>query len=492
MSKDKSKSREKKTTAVALRHDLAKIVPPNEFFPKYVLAGVTNWNELQVLGPNNVRYLLSHARSKEQGETQGIAELQEHLALYKAAQQYAATAAKLTVADYFKQQAQQYEAPKFEANDIGRRPGGFDDEDEPLTPESETRQRCTTTFNLCGWCKYVGGGSCRFNYHITAGCNLLDTIDEPIGTETMKVYSSTYVARELKFNTACLLQQLTAEQCERLIGSIQAAIDKRKQERDQIRVVIDILRQQLSLAGTAIKPWLASHRPCSYMEVGDPLVIYTAGWGKDKLVDGDWVKAIGVFGYRHQDGGLSYLTEFPVHSNLSNFEGRGGGGGMARPELLLASEFSLLVAMAQRLDPLMSYKQLMLSSDAADADQSFLRLWFMSIISQSLEGFNASKFFEALKNPQFATPPTGWEPPRTEIEIKSEADAEHALHCLNWKLFESEAEIKKWATMQLQFVHPDKHQQASPAVQDYAKRQTKAVIAARDFLVELFRERHNK
>lgn len=473
-------------TAVAVRQDLAVVITPGKFFSEYTLVGVANWNEIHVLGHNNVRYLLSNARSKEKSQTKNIADLQERQGIFKAAQQYAASAANLTVADYFKQQAQQFEAPEFMPSEIGIRPYGWNTDPEPLTPESETRKRGTTTFNLCGWCDHTGGGSCRFNYHITTTCELLYTYDQPIGNETMKVYGSDYVSRELKFNTPCVLKQLTAEQCELVIKSIQANIENHKRERDQIRVVIDILQQQLRLAGTAIKPWIISNRPCKYMEVGDAMVIYVGGWSKEKIVTGDWVKAIGVFGYRHQDGCLSYLTEFPIHSNASNYEGRGGGGGISRPELLLASEFSLLVAMAQRIDPQMTYERLLASSDLTNSDLHFLRIWFSNIDRRQLTGFDSRKFFEDLKNPQFAVPPLDWQPPREEIKVESVDEAESVLQCLDWKLFESEDEIKKWATMQLQFVHPDKHQQASPAVQAYAARQTKAVIAARDFLIQRF------
>jgi len=224
------------------------------------------------------------------------------------------------------------------------------------------------------------------------------------------------------------------------------------------------------------------------MNVGDPMVVYIGGWGKDKIVKGDWIRAIGVFGYRHQDGCMSYQAEFPIHTNISYYEGRGGGAGMGRPEALLATEFAALTSMVKALGPDVTYAGVLNSKGIENPNEAFLRIWFKNIKRQKLEGFNCAKFFAALKDLNFATPPEGWTPPTEEIKVETEKDAESVLQCLDWKLFKSPDEIADRANMQLQFVHSDKHHNAAPEVKAYAARQTKAVIAARDLLIKLFCE----
>ena len=159
---------------------------------------------------------------------------------------------------------------------------------------------------------------------------------------------------------------------------------------------------------------------------------------------------------------------------------------MGRPEVLLATEFALLVSMVQKLGPKATYAELMKSTGSKNPDQAFLRIWFKNIERQKLESFSCEKFYEALKSPNFATPSAGWTPPTDEIKVETVKDAERVLQCLDSKFFKTEDEITSWANMQLQVVHPDKHQSSSPEVQAYAVRQTKAVIAARDLVLNLF------
>lgn len=459
-----------------------KVPSPAEFFEKYTLVGVANWNEIHVLGRNNVKYLLARARSMEKERTDKIDRLQNYKGVFEAALKFADSNEHLTVADYFEELSHQYDNPQFQPNEIGEREGNWSHDPEPLTKESETRKPGTTNFNICGWCGHAGGGSCRFGYHMTTTCSFLDTYDEQICTEVMKQYGD-HTSRELRFNTPCLLKQMAKHQCKGVIASIEKAIHENKLRRDGIRAVINILIDQRKKAGE-VKPWIVNNRPCEYMNVGDAMMVYLGGW-KETIVRGDWVKAIGIFGYRHQDGCMSYQAEFPIHTNASYFEGRGGGAGMSRPEAMLATEFAMLTTMAQKVS--MKYAKLMKSVGIEDPDVAFLRIWFQNLERQELKGFDCTKFFEALKDPQIATPPEGWTPPTDEIKVETAEDAQRVLQCLDWKYFNSEEEIGSWVMMQLKLVHPDKHQQASPEVQSYAARQTRAVIAARDLLLNLYK-----
>jgi hypothetical protein len=476
--------------AITTKQAVVKMPTPAEFFAEYTLTGVASWDEINVLGHNNVKYLLARARDNEKSETNEIDRLQNRKGLFEAALKWLTLNPGKCAGDYFAELAKSYDNPQFKPNEIGKRPGSWGDDLEPLTPESETRKAGSTNFNICGWCNHSGGGSCRYSYHISTSCQLLATYPETVAREGMKDYLSLNGdnPNELKFNTPCLMQKLTAREVEATLRGIDFNIQAALAKRETARAVINKLLEQRRATNEAIKPWLVGNRPCEYMNVGDPMVVYIGGWGKDCIVKGDWINAIGIFGYRHHDGCMSYQAQFPIHTNASYYEGRGGGAGMSRPEAVLATEFALLVSMVQKLGPKATYAELMKSTGNKNPEQAFLRIWFKNIERQKLESFSCEKFFEALKSPNFATPPAGWTPQTEEIKVETVKDAEHVLQMLDSKFFKTEDEITSWVNMQLQAVHPDKHQSSSPEVQAYAARQTKAVIAARDLLLKLRKE----
>ncbi len=470
-----------------------KVPTPSEFFSEYTLAGVRNWNEIHVLGFNNVKYLLARARDNEKSETDMIGRLKRRAEMFQKVLKWCELNPDLTAGDCFEEMSHRFENPQFKPEEIGERPNNWSGDLEPLTLESETRDRGSTTFNICGWCTHASGGSCRYSYNITTSCELLQAYIHPIGEEKITDYTDPecgiHMSRELQFNTPCLLKKMTNQQCQGVLNGINFNIGVHLMKREQTRAVINILLEQRRLTKNEIKPWLVNNRPCEYMNVGDPLVVYIGAWGKDTIVKGNWIKAIGVFGYRHHDGCMSYQAQFPVHTNMSYLEGRGGGAGMGRPEALLATEFAALVSMVQKLGPETSFGDVITSKGIDNPDLAFLRIWFWNILQQKLKGFRSLNFFHDLKNPRFALPPESWTPPNEEIKIKTVKDAEQALHCLDSNLFKTTDEIKSWANMQLQFVHPDRHQKASPEVQAYAARQTRAVIAARELLIERHKEK---
>lgn len=476
---------------VSVRNEMVEVPGPAEYFPSYTLVGVESWEELHVLGCNNIKYLLAQVRRDEKSQTENIDRLQMRKGLLEVSLEWMKVNPGKNPADYFAELAQSYDNPQFKPNEIGEREGNWSHDPEPLTPESETRKSGSTTFNICGWCSHAGCGSCRFNYHMNTSCDLLETYTETVKREGIKDYMalSDYNPDELKFNTPCLMQKLTSYEIEAAIRGINFNIQVHLAKRESVRAVIHRLLEQRDATKEEIKPWMVDNRPGEYMNVGDPMVVYIGGWGNNCIVSGDWVNAIGIYGYRHHDGCMSYQTHFPVHTNASYYEGRGGGAGMSRPEAMLANEFASLICMVHKLGPDATYAGLMGSTGVTDADQAFLRIWFKNIERQKLEGFDCEKFFEALKNPDFANPPDGWMPPTEEIKVETVKEAETALHHLDWTLFRSEDDIKSWANMQLKFVHPDKHQNSSPEVKAYAERQTKAVIAARDLLLRKFGEK---
>lgn len=410
-------------------------------YPQYTLRGVEDWDDVSKLGSKNLAALIADARGYEKSLSSSIAGRKEQQNLLSGKS-----------GDDFKEMAKGFDNPVI--TEIGKREGNWTGDPEPLDAASAERKGHTTTFNICGWCKRAGGGSCRYSYYITTRCSLLGS-----------------TSPETRFDTPCLLQSKTANEIAEQVQRIEQEVDVLLAKREKVREGIKLLQHLKKSAPD--KPYLMSLRPHDHFNVGDDIMVYVGQWDdaetehKSVVRDGVWVPAIVVFGYRHHDGCVSYQSLFPIHTNMSYFEGRGGGAGMSRPEALLRSEFNYLQEAVQNNET---------------GDLGFVGMW-LGNVDEHLRGFDKAQFLRDLSSGKMASPPNDWQPPADEIEVKSVKDAEHVLQMLDASLFKTEGEIKSWAAMQLRHVHPDRLNGASDSVKSYAARQTRAVYAARDLLI---------
>ncbi len=409
-------------------------------YPKYTLRGVDNWVDVSHLGSKNLAALVSRAREYEQSLTSNIGKLKEQQNLLRGKS-----------GDDFKEMAKGFQNPTI--TEIGVPSDSWSKDPEPLDAASKAREGGSTTFNICGWCKHHSGGTGRYQFMITTSCSLLGS-----------------ASPGMQFNTPCLLQCKTetkiAEEVQRLEQEVENLLAKREKAREGIKLL------QHFKKGALEKPYLMSLRPHDHFNVGDEVMVYVGQWGKESehksvVRDGVWVPAIIVYGYRHHDGCASYQALFPIHTNMSYFEGRGGGSGMSRPEVLLRSEFN--------------YLQEIIQGNRVN-DGHFVSMW-LNNIDDHLKGFDSMRFLSDLSNGRIASPPADWQPPTDEIEVKTVKDAEGVLQMLNSSVFKTEREIKDWAGMQLRHVHPDHWSGGNENLKTYAARQTRAVYAARDLLI---------
>ncbi len=417
-------------------------------YPEYTLRGIRdNWGDVANLGSKNIAALISDARNNEQSITSGIVARKKQQDLLRGKS-----------GDDFKEMAKDFQNPAI--TEIGVLDDNWSRDLEPLDAASKARESGTTTFNMCGWCKHTGGGSCRHYYHITTTCDLLGG------------YQS---SPETHFNTPCLLQSKTADEIADQVKRIESEVADLLAKREKVREGIKLLQHLKK--GAPEKPYLMSLRPHDHFNVGDDVMVYIGQWASNEplVQDGDWVSAIVVFGYRHHEGCVSYQTLFPIHTNMSFLEGRGGGAGMSRPEVLLRSEFNYLQEAFQ-------------SEEKEGSDFHFVGMW-LSNVDSDLKGFDKADFLRDLHFGKVASPPADWQPPTDEIEVKSVKDAETVLQMLNSSLFKTEKEIRDWANMQLRHVHPDCLSDANENVKSYAARQTRAVYAARDLLIQRLRDK---
>ena len=148
--------------------------------------------------------------------------------------------------------------------------------------ENTNRKPGSTTFKQCGWCEYHGGGTCRYDCHITTSCNLLD--DYGLGSDTY-------------WDTPCLLKMLSKEDMDDIIGSKERSIKNHQESIKTLEKQIKIIRK----TDFPVKPPLPSNRLHDYEE-GEIVWIYSK---KEKK----WRRGIVVPGYRSHDGCVSYILD---------------------------------------------------------------------------------------------------------------------------------------------------------------------------------------
>lgn len=257
--------------------------------------------------------------------------------------------------------AKSFEDPDFPSISVPR--DSWSKDPEPTDGASLSRKSDATTFNVCGWCKYAGGGTCRYNFHITTRCSFT--------TEETKHLSG--VTGEHRFNTVCFLKKADTRTFQVLLDGLRRELEEAilaKKEMDaKIRYLLKLEEKAEEKAS------LPNHRDHEMFNVGDQVIIYIGEWRSEKnekLVDKTFASAQVIDGYRHHDGCVSVCFDEKVHTG-EYLDGKGGGYGMSRPEVMLRSEFEYLLA----------------HPDFADLYASG---------HDRLEGFNKSSFLRHLKD----------------------------------------------------------------------------------------------
>jgi len=349
-------------------------VPVKDLIPKYWhLPSVKTTDDLLFFGKHTIRQLVRWWRSEAESLSGQIKSQEELLGLVRG-----------KTGKDFAELAKTYENPEFIPTMIGVMSDTSSGDFEPLDEASRKRQFNATTFNVCGWCKYVGGGGCRYQYHITADCNFLTYAglpdsDRTIPEKAVEKYlaveplsrlgategekqaarlalvrmEATYpglglLAEKLpfwsaktqrRFNTPCFLPHFDSE----LMGLITKGMENRKTKLIKEKRHADRHIQYLLILEKQAKskPVLSGERPHDWFNVGDPVYCYVGSWPADRLVKDNWVTGKVIFGYRHHDGCVSVRFDQRMHTG-PYLDGHGSGYGMSRPEIVHDWEFLYL------------------------------------------------------------------------------------------------------------------------------------------------------
>jgi hypothetical protein len=214
-----------------------------------------------------------------------------------------------------------------------------------------------TTFNMCGWCEHNGGGSFRYNYMIHGSCSIL---------------SNACINIERVTNSLCYFTGDKKKDNEVVTGlkkSLKQTIENIKKRQEYISYLNILLKTAKN------HPALSNHRKCDHFNLNDKVVCYIGNWkenehGHDIIVDDKFVEGVVINGYRHHDGGVSVCYDKKIH-NGDYLEGRGGGYGSSRPEVMLKSEFEQFLN-----------------------DMTFVRIWTKNI--NDMPNFNRIQFISDL------------------------------------------------------------------------------------------------
>lgn len=321
----------------------------------YGLNGLESGEDLRVLGETNLRVLISRLRSEEKSSTHYIETLFERRAFFEGKS-----------GKDFTELASQFERPVVKMSITPMSWG----KPEPIDAESLGRERGTTTFNICGWCKHATSGLARYGYMIESTCAL---------TPNGKVDGE---YEEHHADSPCKFLSFTTEQCQQEAKNWLEEIEKVKARREKVRTLIMAL--QAVAKGQPQRPLLPEMRPFDYFNVGEVVGVLTQDM-PNLIIEESWVTAKVIPGYRHHDGCVSFVADFPFHSG-DYLQGMGGGAGCSSACILKEWELQALKTAVASQDP---------------ADHRFVDI-FVRAASNS-QNLQSSEYRKALESGAIAT-----------------------------------------------------------------------------------------
>jgi hypothetical protein len=285
---------------------------------------ITSWEDLPRIGSNNIRALI-----KERNEN--INDIKEDIKEYTEILNFLSGKSGADIAKY----AKKYDNPTFAPEDMTKHPkgipDGWSDELEPTKPSDREREANSTTFNVCGWCKYAMGTG-RFNYTISGDCMIMRNV----GVKRPEKY----------FYTKCEFHQMSVEAIQ---GFVNLYIDKIAElQSDLATFKAVVAHAKLIAEETTKRPYLLSLRPYDQFNIGNKAICYIGDVkqradGPKLITDKLFITGKVIDGYRHHDGCVSMRADEPWHDG-DYLEGRGTGWGWGRADFMLKSEYDYLIS----------------------------------------------------------------------------------------------------------------------------------------------------
>ncbi len=170
--------------------------------------------------------------------------------------------------------------------------------------ENMNKKQGDTTFDICGWCKYNGSGSARYNCMLESDCTL------------MKSYEGSH-----DWNTKCLLKSLSQIDLRSIVSSKNYEISSLQSQIERLKDQVTFIESEIPKHKNS--PSLPSNRTEDYNE-GEVIFVN---------LNEKWERGIVVDGYRSHDGCVSYVLDNYPESK------KGWGRGVAVPTVLKEWEY---------------------------------------------------------------------------------------------------------------------------------------------------------
>lgn len=163
----------------------------------------------------------------------------------------------------------------------------------------------STTLKQCGWCEYASG-SHRYNYCISGRCSL------------DKSYN-----KEVNWKDSCKFLDASKADVDAIINNHKWQIESATGTILRHKEYTKILKRLKN--GLPERPALPDDRKGSHFEIDAPVRVW---------LEGNWVKGVVKYGYRHQDGRVSYKLEGRGPQEVEFW-----GQDISTPTILLESEW---------------------------------------------------------------------------------------------------------------------------------------------------------
>jgi len=181
----------------------------------------------------------------------------------------------------------------------------YNKEEPEWNAENMNKKTGDTTFIICGWCKYNGLGSARYNCMLDSNCSL------------MKSYSE-----HNNWYTKCLFKSLSQTDLRNIVSSKNYEISNLQHQIERLKDQVTFIESDMSKHKNS--PPLSNNRTEDYYE-GEVVFVH---------LNEKWERGIVVSGYRSQDGCVSYVLDNYPESK------KGWGCGVEVPVILKEWEYN--------------------------------------------------------------------------------------------------------------------------------------------------------
>lgn len=207
---------------------------------------IVDEEEIKFLGEENITHLIQNKRAEAKGFSDAIKLISEQIDIIEKSD-----------AGSMKKIAEKSENPTF--TELGYISCGLSTKGlEPLDEASKKRKYGATTFNICGWCKFVKKNEARHYYAINGFCQF-----ERNGGISGERYN---------FNTPCFLPTASNDTLKKILEGLLKA----REELIKFKKTVDARIKNLFKFRhqTTSKPIFSDDRSDNYAKVGDKVVVY--------------------------------------------------------------------------------------------------------------------------------------------------------------------------------------------------------------------------